>query len=134
MARSFSSEELLDAAREARARAYAPYSKFSVGAAVDVGDGVIFTGANVENAAYPLSTCAERVAITQAISAGYRTLAAVAVAGPPEVWTAPCGGCRQIIAEFGSAAMVVFTGPDGVRALSIEELLPASFGPAVLKK
>lgn len=134
MTKRLSNEELLDAARNARARAYAPYSKYTVGAAVDVGDGRIFTGANVENAAYPLSTCAERVAITQAVSAGHRTIVAIAVAGPPGALTAPCGGCRQIIAEFGSAAVVLFTAPDGMRERSIEELLPETFGSAAATK
>lgn len=131
---NFSTEELLNAAQEVRARAYAPYSGYAVGAAVDVGDGVIFTGANVENASYPLGTCAERTAISQAVSAGYRMITAVAVAGPPELATSPCGACRQIIREFGTDIPVTFTVPKGSQTMTIGELLPLSFGPANLQK
>jgi len=129
---TFSNEELLDAAHTVRAHAYAPYSGFQVGAAVDVGDGVIFAAANVENASYGLSTCAERGAIGAAVSAGYKKIAAIAVAGPRGVSTAPCGACRQIIAEFGPGATVLYTTADGARTTTIEALLPESFGPASL--
>ncbi|MFN2527524.1 MAG: cytidine deaminase [Candidatus Baltobacteraceae bacterium] len=129
---TFSSEELLSAAHNVRAHAYATYSGFGVGAAVDVGDGVIFAAANVENASYGLSTCAERGAISAAVSAGYKEIAAIAIAGPSGVSTAPCGACRQIIAEFGLEATVVYTTADGARTTTIEALLPESFGPASL--
>lgn len=131
---TFSTEELLGAAHNVRAHAYAPYSGFQVGAAVDVGDGVIFAAANVENASYGLSTCAERGAISAAVSAGYKKIAAIAVAGPPGVPTAPCGACRQIIAEFGPGTTVVYTAADGARTTTIDALLPESFGPASLPR
>ena len=129
---TFSNEELLNAAHDVRAHAYAPYSGFSVGAAVDVGDGVIFAAANVENASYGLSTCAERGAISAAVSAGYKKIVTIAVAGPPGVATAPCGACRQIIAEFGPGISVIFTAADGTQTTTIETLLPQSFGSASL--
>ena len=131
-ATEFSSQELLSAAHEARAKAYAPYSKFEVGAAVDVGDGVIFTGGNVENVSYGLSICAERATICAAVAAGYRTIVAIAVAGPPGALTAPCGACRQFISEFGSKARVTYTTPHGERTTTIDALLPDSFGPGAL--
>src|ERR1700756_2574607 len=95
-----SREQLLAAARFARERAYAPYSQFRVGAAVETEDGTIVTGCNVENASYGLSICAERTAIVSAVAQGYRVFRAVAVAGPEGVTTSPCGACRQFIAEF----------------------------------
>ncbi|GAC1615410.1 MAG: hypothetical protein NVS9B12_15680 [Vulcanimicrobiaceae bacterium] len=95
---------------------------------------MIFTGANVENAAYPLSSCAERVAVGQAVSAGYRNILAIAVAGPPDASSAPCGGCRQILSEFGSGIAVTYTTPAGPRATTIEHLLPESFGPGSLQR
>lgn len=133
-ATSFSSEELLNAAHAARAKAYAPYSNFQVGAAVDVGDGVVFTGANVENASYNVGLCAERVAISAAAAAGYRAILAVAVAGAPGVTCAPCGACRQFIVEFGGGVRVTYTTPDGSKTAAISELLPDFFGPHQLGK
>ncbi|MDP9018927.1 MAG: cytidine deaminase [Candidatus Eremiobacteraeota bacterium] len=130
----FSTEELLNAAHTVRARAYAPYSGFAVGAAVDVGDGILFSGANVENASYGLSLCAERAAIVAAVSAGYRAIVAIAVAGPANTTTAPCGACRQFILEFGPEAAVTFTTPTGAKTVPIEGLLPESFGPKNLPK
>lgn len=125
----FSADELLNAAREARAKAYAPYSKFEVGAAVDVGDGVLFAGSNVENASYGLSICAERNAVCAAVNAGYRKIAAIAVAGPRGTTTVPCGACRQFINEFGPHVPVTYTTPDGVETKTLDELLPCAFGP-----
>ena len=127
-----SAEALLEAAREARKRAYAPYSRFTVGAAVQGHDGSVFTGANIENAAYGLSLCAERVAVSAAIMAGHRDFEAIAVCGPPGALTAPCGACRQFLCEFGEAISVMYTGPDGVHRSTSGELLPASFGPKSL--
>ncbi|GAC1354908.1 MAG: cytidine deaminase [Vulcanimicrobiaceae bacterium] len=129
-----SAQELLNAAQAVRANAYAPYSGFSVGAAVDVGDGVMFCGVNVENASYGLSLCAERAAILAAVSAGYRAIAAIAVAGPANTTTAPCGACRQVILEFGPEAAVTYTTPGGAQTMSIGALLPESFGPKNLTK
>jgi cytidine deaminase len=129
---SFSTEELLNAAHNVRAHAYTPYSGFQVGAAIDVGDGVLFAAANVENASYGLSTCAERGAISAAVSAGYKQIIAIAIAGPPGVATAPCGACRQIIAEFGRDVRVIYTDASGPQTTTIDALLPHSFGSASL--
>lgn len=125
----FSIDALLNAAREARAKAYAPYSRFYVGAAVDVGDGVMFTGVNVENASYGVGLCAERAAIAAAVGAGYRKILAIAVAGPAGVTCAPCGACRQFIVEFGGSVGVTYTTPSGHSTATIDQLLPEFFGP-----
>ncbi len=124
-------EELLSAARDARDRAYAPYSNFCVGAALDTGDGNVIVGSNVENASYGLSMCAERSAIFAAVSAGFREFTAIAVAGPDGVLTSPCGACRQVLAEFNPTMAIVFTAPSGTVQTSIAELLPHSFKPFV---
>ena len=128
--------DLLRRAREARGRAYAPYSGFHVGAAVLTADGQVFEGANVENAAYPLSACAEQTAIRAMASAGVREdIVAVAVVGDGDDPCTPCGGCRQVIFEFGPNAVVYASG-DGGRPLvsSITELLPHAFGPRRLSQ
>jgi len=125
-------EHLVEAAREARTHAYAPYSKFSVGAAVLAG-GRIFTGANVENASYPLGICAERAAVAAAVTAGERTIDAVAVVGSGEDITPPCGGCRQVLNEFGPAMVVIAESPGGKRRRwTLSDLLPDAFGPGSL--
>jgi len=124
-------EALLSAARDARQYAYAPYSRFTVGAALDTGDGQVFLGCNVENASYGLTMCAERVAIGTAITAGYRNFTTIAVAGPDGVVTSPCGACRQVLAEFNRDMTVVYTTPDGPVTTTVAELLPHSFGPLV---
>ncbi len=123
--------ELLSRARAARSRAYAPYSGFRVGAAVLTDDGRVFEGANVENAAYPLSGCAEQTAIRTMVATGDRgPILAVAVVGDGDDACTPCGGCRQVIFEFGPTAVVLASG-DGGRPLraTITELLPHAFGP-----
>ncbi|HSB91171.1 MAG TPA: cytidine deaminase [Anaerolineales bacterium] len=120
---------LVEAARQARGKAYAPYSKYTVGAAVLTGSGSIFTGANVENAAYPSGMCAERVAVYDAVSRGEMDIRAVAVV--TENGGAPCGACRQVLAEFGLQAEVLLadaTGQVSAR-LTVSDLLPRSFGP-----
>ncbi len=117
-------------AREARDRAYAPYSRYHVGAAVLTEDGRIVPGANMENASYPLSVCAERGAVQRAVFEGARRLVAVAVAtsGPGVAW--PCGGCRQVLNEFGRGMLVVAEGGDGRREeRTLDQLLPDAFGP-----
>ena len=128
---SLKSNALLAAAHEAREHAYAPYSKFSVGAALQTHDGHIITACNVENASYGLSMCAERNAIASAVARGIRTFAAIAVAGPEGVTTSPCGACRQVLAEFNPEMTVIFTTPDGTIESTVAELLPHSFGPFV---
>lgn len=124
-------DELLSAARDVRDRAYAPYSNFRVGAALDIGDGNVILGANVENASYGLGICAERAAVAAAVSAGFRQFVAIAVAGPDGELTSPCGACRQVLAEFNPTMTVVFTGPDGPVTTTVAELLPHSFNPFV---
>jgi pyrimidine-nucleoside phosphorylase len=122
------------AARGARAEAYARYSGFAVGAAVRTADGRTFTGANVENASYGLTICAERTAVFAAVLAGARSIAAVAVSGPDGVTTAPCGACRQVLAEFASPGVpVTYARAGGDWAdTTIGELLPQAFDPAAL--
>jgi cytidine deaminase len=121
---------LVRAARTARRRAYAPYSNFPVGAAVLAADGSIYAGANVENASFGLTQCAERVAVQTAVAAGRRRLCAVAVAGPHGI--TPCGACRQVMAEFGVRDVLV-TGPAGPPVLvPLATLLPRPFGRARL--
>ncbi len=124
---------LLRAASRVRARAYAPYSGFPVGAAVLAG-GRVFAACNVENSAYPLSVCAERNAVAMAVAAGERRIDAVAVVGGADRPAAPCGGCRQVLAEFCAPdAPVVFAaaGGESVRT-RISALLPGAFGPGDL--
>jgi cytidine deaminase len=128
--------ELVAAARAARQRAYAPYSGYRVGAAVLTQDGTVVTGANVENASYSLSLCAERVALLAAVAAGHRGFTSIAVvAGGPEP-ARPCGACRQVLNEFpaGPDLEVVCAGEDGERLVvtTLGELLPQAFGPAQL--
>jgi cytidine deaminase len=124
-------ESLLAAARGVQKHAYAPYSGFFVGAAVLSEDGRIFAGANVENASYPLSACAERSAVQLAVSEGARRLLAVAVSGSAESPTWPCGGCRQVLYEFGPEMAVISEGTGGLREERLlTDLLPDAFrGP-----
>lgn len=123
---------LAAAAAAARAGAYAPYSGYAVGAAVLAESGAVYAGANVENAAYPAGLCAERVAAAAAVSAGERRLLAVAVS--TATGGAPCGVCRQFLAEFGSQLAVILVGADGTvrETVSLADLLPKAFGPAYL--
>jgi cytidine deaminase len=128
------SDRLLAAARAVRERAHAPYSRFRVGAAVLDEQGRIHAGCNVENAAYPLGTCAEAAAIAAMVAgAGRNVRALLVLADGPELVT-PCGGCRQRLREFAAAdTPVLLAAPEGVRAtLSLAELLPHSFGPGHL--
>jgi cytidine deaminase len=123
--------ELLAAARDARSRAYAPYSRFCVGSALLCADGEIVTGANVENASYGVSMCAERAALFAAVAKGQRSFTAIAVVGPDGVRIAPCGACRQAIAEFGEGILIVREESDDV---SLRDLLPEAFGPQTLER
>ena len=127
-------DTLIGAAREAMAQAYAPYSRFSVGAAILGDSGRVHAGANVENAAYPQGQCAEASAIGAMILAGDRTVREIAVmggqAGDGRLCT-PCGGCRQRLREFAKPDTPIHVcGPEGLRrTFTLEELLPHSFGP-----
>ena len=135
---SKSADENLDAlfaaAKAARERAYAPYSRFLVGAAIRAPSGAIYSGCNVENAAYPQGSCAEAGAIAAMALAGERKIVEIVVVGDGEDLCTPCGGCRQRIREFADAATRIhIAGPEGVRAsFALEELLPHSFGPGHL--
>jgi len=124
---------LVLAAASARENAYAPYSHYRVGAAVATKDGRVFTGANVENAVYPLGLCAERVAIFKAVSEGYRDFAAIAVVTGNG--GSPCGSCRQVMHEFAPEMTVFIADEAGhVRRTSVPELLPDSFGAGDLRE
>ncbi len=121
--------DLFSAAKAVRENAYAPYSEFKVGAALSTPGGAVFTGCNVENAAYPEGTCAEAGAIAAMAAAGEREIAEILViADAPEPVT-PCGGCRQKIAEFAKPEVkVVLAGPDGpLVTMTVGELLPGAF-------
>jgi cytidine deaminase len=121
-------ERLTRAADAARAFAYAPYSKFRVGAAVLAPDGRIFTGCNVENASYGLTVCAERTAVFKAVSEGILSFDAVAISSDADDPVTPCGACRQVLAEFNPAMTVVCSSPSGKRdVFSLSGLLPNGF-------
>lgn len=123
-------DKLVIAAADARQRAYAPYSKFTVGAAVLSAGGRIFTGCNIENASFGATVCAERVAMFTAVAAGCRGLVAIAVAGPGERPITPCGICRQVMIELAPDAIVIMIGAGGAReSSSVAELLPRAFAP-----
>src|SRR5436305_3938320 len=124
---------LLRAAARARKNAWAPYSGFQVGAAVLAG-GRVFAACNVENSSYPLSVCAERNAVAMAVAAGERRIDAVAIVGGADRPAAPCGGCRQVLAEFCAGdTPVAFASADGSTVTAqLSALLPAAFGPADL--
>jgi cytidine deaminase len=128
-------DDLIDAAKQAREQAYAPYSNFKVGVAVRGQSGRIYAGCNVENAAYPQGWCAEASALAMMILAGERELAEVAVlADGPDLVT-PCGGCRQKLREFGRPELPIHlcTSAGLQRSISLGELLPLAFGPAHLQ-
>lgn len=124
---------LIDLANEARRRAYAPYSNYAVGAALRTTSGRVFTGVNVENAAYPATMCAERVAVFKAVSEGERSFDVLAVATPNGA--PPCGGCRQVLAEFGMETLVLIADGDGrlLQQTTVADLLPAAFTPDHLR-
>lgn len=124
-------ERLLAAAREARTRAYAPYSRFLVGAAVLDEHGQIHPGCNVENAAYPQGVCAEAGALSALVLAGGRRTLAVAVVGDSPEWVTPCGGCRQKLREFADpdTPVLIASTTELQGVLTLAQLLPHSFGP-----
>ncbi|MEH3144288.1 MAG: cytidine deaminase [Methylobacterium frigidaeris] len=124
-------DSLFAAAQAARARAHAPYSRFRVGSAVLDETGAVHAGCNVENAAYPVGTCAEAGAIAAMVAAGGRRIAAILVLGDGDALVTPCGACRQRIREFAAPDTPVHVaGPGGLRrSFTLDALLPASFGP-----
>lgn len=120
--------ELIEAARQAREKAYVPYSHFPVGAALLTEDGTLYTGCNIENASYGLANCAERTAIFKAVSDGHHRIAVLAVTADTDKPVSPCGACRQVISEFGPEARVILANLKGdVRVTSVPELLPGAF-------
>jgi cytidine deaminase len=129
-----SKQELIDAANTVRQHAYVPYSKYRVGAALRTKSGKIFTGVNVENAAYPQTMCAERIAIFKAVSEGEHDFEAISVV--TDNGGSPCGGCRQVMAEFGLDTTVLIANGEGkvLQELTVKDLLPEAFTPEHLTK
>lgn len=125
-------KSLIDFANEARKKAYAPYSHYSVGAALRTKTGRVFTGVNVENAAYPHTMCAERVAIFKAVSEGEMEFDVIAVV--TDNGGSPCGGCRQVLAEFGLDTVVLIANGEGklLKETTVKDLLPEAFTPGHL--
>ena len=126
-------QSLIDVANTARQHAYVPYSNYPVGAALRTKSGRIFTGVNVENAAYPQTMCAERVAVFKAISEGEKEFEVISVV--TNNGGSPCGGCRQVLAEFGLDIIVLMAGRNGklLKETTVKELLPEAFMPDHLK-
>jgi cytidine deaminase len=127
-------QSLVDLANTARQRAYAPYSHYPVGSALRTKTGRVFTGVNVENAAYPQTMCAERVAIYKAVSEGEKEFDIITVV--TDNGGSPCGGCRQVMAEFGLDTIVIFADGNGniVKETTVKDLLPEAFTPEHLEK
>ena len=132
--------KLLAAAQAARDNAYAPYSKFKVGAAVETVDGEIFTGCNIENAAYTPTNCAESTAFFKAVSEGVQDFEAICIVGGKNQkatgYTAPCGVCRQVMMEFCNPKtfkIILAIDRENYRIYTLEDMLPQGFGPANLK-
>lgn len=131
-------KELLILAKDARKSAYTPYSNFQVGAALLTEDGKVYTGANIENASYTPCVCAERVAFFKAVNNGERHFKAIAIvggkAGEDPGFCAPCGVCRQVMAEFCTDEFKIILGtPDNIKTYTLVEILPDYFGPKDLK-
>ena len=120
-------QKLMDCAIKARENAYSPYSHFAVGAALLCEDGTLFEGCNIENASYGLTNCAERTAIFKAVSEGHITFKALAVVADTEGPCAPCGACRQVMAEFKIPLIIMGNLMGNIKIVTIEELLPFSF-------
>lgn len=125
-------DPLIAAARAVQQQAYAPYSNFRVGAAIEADDGAVYVGCNVENASYGLTICAERAAVAAAVGAGVRRIRRAVVVTDSDPPAAPCGACRQVLSEFGRGMTIEAVGPRRTSRWSMEELLPAAFGPEQL--
>jgi len=125
-------QELIRLAQAARRNAYAPYSLYTVGAALLTASGQVFTGCNVENAAYPMCLCAERAAVVKAVSEGEREFVAIAIS--TRNGGSPCGACRQVMREFAMHLRVLLADDAGnVQEFALDQLLPESFGPESLR-
>jgi cytidine deaminase len=120
-------DSLLEAARAVQARAYAPYSRYRVGAALEAEDGRVFVGCNVENASYGLTQCAERAAVTAMVAGGAARVRRVVVVTDSDPPASPCGACRQVLMEFGPDAVIESVGPTRSERWTVRELLPAGF-------
>lgn len=120
-------QKLMDCAIKARENAYSPYSHFAVGAALLCEDGTLFEGGNIENASYGLTNCAERTAIFKAVSEGHTKFKALAVVADTEGPCAPCGACRQVMAEFKIPLIIMGNLMGNIKIVTMEELLPFSF-------
>jgi cytidine deaminase len=127
-------KQIITLANEARRRAYAPYSNYLVGAALRTSTGRVYTGVNIENAAYPTGICAERVAVFKAVSEGERDFEVIAVV--TENGGSPCGACRQVLSEFGLDTVVLIADGKGtiVQEITVGELLPKAFLPKHVQK
>lgn len=124
---------LVALAREAMTRAYAPYSGCQVGAALLTRDGKVYTGCNIENAAFGPTICAERTAVAKAVSEGHRDFVRIVIAGRSRAFCVPCGVCRQVLREFApNIEIICLNGAGEERTFTLEELLPHSFGPEYL--
>ncbi|HSH36318.1 cytidine deaminase [Schnuerera sp.] len=122
-------KQLIKKALEAQKKAYVPYSKFRVGAALLTEDGEVYTGCNIEIASYSPTLCAERTAIFKAVSEGHRNIKTIAIVGDSD-YTYPCGVCRQVIREFGKDATIIIANTEeDFKEYKLDELLPYSFGP-----
>ncbi|MFR1707947.1 MAG: cytidine deaminase [Clostridium sp.] len=122
-------KDLVKLAIGAREKAYVPYSKFKVGAAIEMEDGSVFTGCNIENASYGATNCAERTAIFKAVSEGHSIMKKIAIVGDMSTYTAPCGICRQVIAEFAAKdiEIILIKNEDEYQVKTLEEILPGAF-------
>ena len=120
-------ETLLRAAREVRERAYAPYSKFLVGAALLAEDGRVYVGCNVENASYGATVCAERAAVLAMVAGGARHISAICVFTDAETLAMPCGMCRQVISEFRRDTRLLVANPRTVKVLAFDQIFPEPF-------
>lgn len=123
-------KELIKLALEAREKSYSPYSNYKVGAALLTKEGKVFTGCNIESASFTPTVCAERVALSKAVSEGYKEFESIAVVGSETKTSFPCGVCRQFLVEFGRELKVICAkSPESYETYTLEELLPNSFGP-----
>ncbi len=127
-------EELVALAIQMQERAYCPYSHFPVGAALECCDGAIYTGCNIENASYPVGSCAERTAVSKAVSEGHRSFKRIVIAAKTEDYCVPCGMCRQFMQEFSPNMEIICTNIKGEhKSFKLNEMLPFGFDGSCLK-